>query len=65
MNLTKINSQNKMGGDQENLNNTKEVDPVDNIDELDEDDDQCDIYMSMCGEFLNKDYIIENKMTIE
>lgn len=54
-----------MGGDQENLNNTKEVDPVDNIDELDEDDDQCDIYMSMCGEFLNKDYIIENKMTIE
>jgi len=67
MNLTKINSSSKkdLNLDQDNLNTSQEVDPVDNIDEEDEDDDQCEILMSMCGEFLNKEYIIENKLTID
>ena len=51
--------------DNDNLNSSQEVDPVDNIDEEEEDDDDCEILMSMCGEFLNKDYIINNKLTIE
>ena len=65
MSLTKINSSSKKDLNQENLNTSQEVDPVDNIDEEVEEDDQCEILMSMCGEYLNKDYIIENKLTID
>ena len=65
MSLTKINSSSKKDLNQENLNTSHEVDPVDNIDEEDEEDDQCEILMSMCGEYLNKDYILENKLTID
>ena len=67
MSLTKINSSSRKDNlDQENLITSQEVDPVDNIDEEDgEDSDQCEILMSMCGQFLNKDYIIDNKLTID
>ena len=65
--MTKINSSSKkeLNIENDNLNSSQEVDPVDNIDEEEEDDDDCEILMSMCGEFLNKDYIIKNKLTIE